>query len=139
MLQYSNHCVKLVGDFSPKFRKEYLSEMERSLNPFGTAEEHKAELEAMNNDGSWVVEEYVIKPDREIKRFLVHTNDGRVELNLDFVGMLENYCVWGQINSKHISESFDKATDAYNRYNFYFIDAKTEAATLLIKATGVHA
>lgn len=52
---YPNHKIELIGKFDPDFAKEYIAEMAEGLDPNGSADDHKEELEMMNNDGSWIV------------------------------------------------------------------------------------
>lgn len=56
-IHYANHSV--VCD--PKVANaSYLAEMAESLSATGSAEDHAAELDAMNNDGSWTVVQYYL-------------------------------------------------------------------------------
>lgn len=59
VIVYPTHRVRMVPgkSWSEKFRLEYLRDMKNELSENGTAKEHREELNNMNNDGTWVVEE----------------------------------------------------------------------------------
>ena len=51
---YANHSVICDPDV---YSSEYMEDMASHLSPLGNARIHEEELEDMNNDGSWTVED----------------------------------------------------------------------------------
>lgn len=61
-INYPHHVVICDTDTYPVGEKEtidYLTDMQETLSADGTADDHVAELESINNDGTWVVKKRI--------------------------------------------------------------------------------